>query len=124
VIFIQFRPRHGCGLGLAPKNGEIAFGDRHLLLNSYRLKRVLGKCIRSWSLVASNDRTLPLAEWTVIDSRNESREGEYELFQGFDCAGGPFRYFRLVHDGQSWSGRSNLVFWHIELFGCLFQIDP
>jgi hypothetical protein len=78
---------------------EIDFRDRQLLLSSYRLKRLSKFCLRSWSLVGSNDRTLPLSEWTVLDSRQESREGEYGLFQGFDCLGGIFRHFRLVNQG-------------------------
>jgi hypothetical protein len=101
---------------------EIDFVDHQLVLNSYRLYRRRWRgLLRLWSLVGSNDRTVPLNDWSVIDSRNESRQGEYKVFQGFDCVGGPFRYFRLVNEGPDWDGSASLSFFHIELFGFLFS---
>jgi hypothetical protein len=103
---------------------EIDFLERQLLLSGYRLERGDRLRLRSWSFLGSNDRGLPLDEWTVIESRNESRRDEYELLQGFDCVGGPFRYFRLVNEGLRWDNKTALIFWHLELFGCLFPVDP
>jgi hypothetical protein len=103
---------------------EIDLVSSQLLLNAYRLKRNTDSRLRSWSLLGSNDRTLHIDEWTVIDSKHESKEGEYELCRGFDCASGAFRFFRLVQDGQQWGGSTSLVCRHIELFGCLLPLAP
>jgi hypothetical protein len=98
---------------------EIDFLDRRLFVNSYRLELASRHVLRSWSLLGSNDRKLELDEWTKLDSRSETREGEFETLQTFECFGGPFRYFRLVNEGERWDGNTNLVFWHLEFFGIL-----
>jgi hypothetical protein len=101
---------------------EIDFVDHQLFVNSYRLKRSSPFGLRSWSLLGSNDRSLVLDEWTRIDSRSETREGEFELLQTFDCIGGPFRYFRLVNEGPRWDRGTQLILYHLDLIGFLFSV--
>jgi hypothetical protein len=103
---------------------EIDFVDRQLFLNSYRLKRHTNWLLRSWSLFGTNDGRQGLEEWTKLDSRNESREGEFEIFQVYECFGGPFRYFRLVQEGPDWDGDEALTFLHLDLFGVLSPLRP
>jgi hypothetical protein len=101
---------------------EIDLIDHQLFVTSYRLKRGPKAVLRSWSLLGSNDRSLGLDQWTTIDSRSESRRGEFELLQTFDCFGGPFRYVRIVNEGPMWDGRVRLNVWHLELFGLLLPV--
>jgi hypothetical protein len=103
---------------------EIDFVDRRLFLNSYRLQRGYIFALRTWSLFGSNDGRQRLEEWTKLDSRNESREGEFEEFQLYECFGGPFRYFRLVNEGPRWDANKSLVLWHLDLFGVLYPLRP
>jgi hypothetical protein len=102
---------------------EIDFLDHQLCVDSYRLKRGFNFVIRSWSLLGSNDRTVELEKWTILDSRSESSPGEFEQFHLFSGFGGPFRYYRLVNDGPRWDGRTSLNFRHIDLFGILFPVN-
>jgi hypothetical protein len=84
---------------------EIDLIDRQVFVNSYRLKRLPIYILRSWSLIGSNDRTLPLEEWTKINLRQEIQKGEFESFQLYECFGGPFRYFRIVNEGPKGTER-------------------
>jgi hypothetical protein len=101
---------------------EIDFCDHQLLINSYRLKRHFNEPLREWSLLGSNDRTDDLDKWTCVDSREENSRGEFELFEIFQCFGGPFRYYRLVNECPNWYGTDALFFMHIDLFGVLFPV--
>jgi hypothetical protein len=97
---------------------EIDLVDHCLLLSAYRLKQIDSVRLRSWSLLGSNDRSLPLGEWEEIDSQEESERGELASFV-FHARGGPFRYFRIVNTGPRWDGKDQLCLSHLELFGCL-----
>jgi hypothetical protein len=101
---------------------EIDFRDHRLFVNGYRVGRAANAHLRSWSLLRSNDRALGLDEWTKVDSRTESREGEFGLFRVFECFGGPFRYYRLVAEGPGWDGVAKLTLRHIDFFGFLFPV--
>jgi hypothetical protein len=85
---------------------EFDFLDRLMSVSSYRLQRLRGAALRWWSLLGSNDRTFELDEWTLIDTRRESREGEFGMLHTFDCFGGPFRYYRLDNEGPRWDEHS------------------
>jgi hypothetical protein len=101
---------------------EIDLLDHRLLMTSYRLKRGRQSTLKTWSILGSNDRTLALEEWTKVDSRSESVEGEFELLHVFECFGCPFRYYRIVNEGPRWDENPKLTFLHIDFFGLLFPV--
>jgi hypothetical protein len=88
----------------------------------YRLKRNDPACIRSWSLRGSNDTALPLDKCTVIDRREEASRGDFDLLASFETIGGPFKFFRIVHEGLRWDGKLMLRFAHFDIFGVFIQI--
>jgi hypothetical protein len=102
---------------------EVAFDNHRLLVNSYRLDRDTPGRLRSWRLVGTNNNSLPLVQWTTIDSRREANPGELQLLELYACLGGPFRYFRIVQQEPNWNNKINLRFKHIELFGALIPIE-
>jgi hypothetical protein len=64
----------------------------------YRLKRGSKGPLRSWLLRGSDDASLPLNKWTVIDRRIEENQGGYSEFDKFPGIAGPFKDFRMVCD--------------------------
>jgi hypothetical protein len=67
---------------------QAEFVDRKLLVSSYRLKRGSTLTLCSWSLRGSNDPLQPLYEWTKLDSRHETNQGEFDDYQCFSTPGG------------------------------------
>lgn len=81
----------------------------------YRIRKN-EKYLRSWSLRGSNDRNLPLEEWTVIHRHCEEEKTSKEL--QFECfSGTPFRFFRIVQEGNRWDGARNLRFNYFDFDG-------
>jgi hypothetical protein len=112
-----------CIFGSAQAWVEVAFDNHRLLVNSYRLDRNGPRRLRSWRLVGTNDNSLPLAQWTTIDSRREATQGQIRLLECYPCLGGPFRYFRIVQQEPNWDNNLILRFKHFELFGALIPIE-
>ena len=72
--------------------------------------------LRSWSLRGSNDRNLPLEEWTVIHRHCEEEKTSEELH--FECfSGKPFQFFRIVQEGNRWNGGRCLNFKYLDFDG-------
>jgi hypothetical protein len=86
----------------------------------YRLEH-FKNYLRSWSLRGSNDLTLPLDQWTILDRRCEEHAGQLSDLSLFGCIGGVFRYFRFVMEGTGWDGTLRLFIKHIELYGSLIS---
>jgi hypothetical protein len=85
----------------------------------YRLRRWSHYRLLSWSLKASNNETLPMEKWAIVDRRTEGQQDEHKDFEVFPVASGPFRYFRLVCEGPNGDNTSHLVLQHMDLFGVL-----
>jgi hypothetical protein len=131
--FLEIRSRHLCLDELHNPNAQgyiLTYGapnqwvqieivDGKLITNCYRLKRTRNDKLRSWSLLGSNEASLPLAEWTELDRRSEARPGDFNDFATFPAVGGPFCYFRIVSTGPNWSDSANLLLFHIDLYGVL-----
>jgi hypothetical protein len=80
--------------------------------------------LKSWLLLGSNDASCPLAQWTELDRRLESRQGEINDPAAFPAVGGPFRYFRLVYTGPTWLDSTRLALKYIDLYGILITESP
>lgn len=96
---------------------EIATGK--VSIEGYRLFRHESLTIKSWFIVGSNDTTIPVEGWTKIHHVSETSKGPLRNIYTCDPSA-PFKYIRLLMDGEGWNDRHYLSFYHFEIFGTLF----
>ena len=97
---------------------EVGFLYGRVVLNGYRIQKPLNT-LRSWSLRASNDRNIPLEEWSVLHRHREATQAEQTAaVLTFECASTtPFRFFRVVQEEMNWKGRLQLVLKYFDVDG-------
>jgi hypothetical protein len=100
---------------------QIEIVNRSFMMTGYRLGFHSLWRLRHWSVRGSNNQSMPLSEWTVIDVQEEATKGDFGDMKIFDAISFPFRYFRIVQEGTTWEGKQQLILWHFELFGSLYR---
>ena len=96
---------------------EIATGRASV--EGYRLIRHESLTLKSWSVIGSNDQNSPIDQWTKIHSVSESIKGP--LRSVYECnPSPPFKFIRLIMEGEGWNDRCYLSFYHFEIFGKLY----
>jgi hypothetical protein len=97
---------------------EIALTRGQLLVTGYVLMRRINFELRSWSLVGSNDVSLPLDEWTVLHEVQDAEPNTVNPVEFFALEASPsFSVFRLINEGPRWDGKKPLHIDGFELFG-------
>ena len=108
--FFAVRARDYCGFTLHVPNKteqvftcggdhewlEIGFIHGRIVVSGYRMK---GRSTH-WTLRASNDRSAPIGNWTVIDSHSGATQSPHKsTICEFPCSSStPFRFFRFVQE--------------------------
>ncbi|KAK8899771.1 hypothetical protein M9Y10_002093 [Tritrichomonas musculus] len=96
---------------------EIATG--RVSIEGYRLIRHESLTLKAWSIIGTNDKNLPNDQWTKIHSVNETIRGSLRSI--YECSPSPpFKFIRLIMDGEGWNDRCYLSFYHFEIFGKLY----
>ena len=94
---------------------EVGLVHGKVIVTGYRIRKYKA-CLRSWSLRGSNNRNTPLEAWTVIHRYCETEPTDKEL--QFECSSEtPFKFFRIVHEGQGLKCGDRLSFNHFDLDG-------
>ena len=99
---------------------EVSFAQQRVCVSAYRMAKSLTS-IRAWSLMGSNDRNLPLDKWKILHQYYEETEEEKtEAVQEFSVEfSTPFKFIRIVNDGEDWAGQEQLSLRHFDIDGAL-----
>ena len=111
--FFNVRARDYCGLNLHDPNTtmevftsggdsdwlEVGFLHGRVVVSGYRMK---GRSAH-WTLRASNERSAPIEDWTVIDRHSGATQSPHtSSICEFPCSSStPFRFFRFVQEERS-----------------------
>lgn len=100
---------------------QIEFLEGKMHVTGYRLKRTQGLLLRGWKVFGSDDDSIPLSKWTLIDERYETKIQQYGILEYYEVKNvvpnQKFRFLRLVSDVDKWNGTKNLTFYNLDFFG-------
>jgi serine/threonine protein kinase len=97
---------------------EVCLRRGRLAITGYALKRRVGLELRSWSVLASNNGSLPLEQWTPLHQVTDLVPSEGNAIEFFPIrANFQFSHIRLVNEGERWDHKQNLHIDGFELYG-------
>lgn len=98
---------------------QIEFIKGKVIIDGFRLKRYSRHKMRNYKIVATDDKTKPVSEWTTLFDINENKyfeNDELGVYE-FERPSQPVTFVRLIQTGPTWSDTDYLSFYHFDLFG-------
>ena len=100
---------------------QIEFLEGKMCVNGYRLKRSESLLLRGWKVYGSDDDSLPISHWKLLDERYEETILKYKIIDYYSCQYTnnicPFKFIRLLTDTPKWNNTPNLTFFNLDFYG-------